>query len=77
MGQFQTCLREAEVVLRILGFRNGPELRERVGIAPYWEQWGHVLFVAGSPLHVNFYVYTGLGVYRSRVLLGICYPVFS
>ena len=77
MGQFQTCLREAEVVLRILGFRNGPELRERVGIAPYWEQWGHVLFVAGSPLRVNFYVYTALGVYRSRVLLGICYPVFS
>lgn len=77
MGQFQTRLREAEVVLRILGFRNGPERRKRVGIAAYWEQWEHVLLVAGSPLHVNFYVCTGLGVYRSRVPLGMYCSVFS
>lgn len=42
-----------------------------------WEQWGHVLPVAASLLHVNFYVYTGLGLYRNRVPLGIYYSVFS
>lgn len=76
MGQFQTRLREAEVVLRILGFRNGPERRKRVGIA-YWEQWEHVLLVAGSPLHVNFYVCTGLGYIEVESPLGIYCSVFS